>query len=191
METLKDNKLVIISGPSGSGKNSIMQGLLSSPDINCREAVSATTRVKRDGEIDGMDYHFVNKDKFEQLIKEEKFVEYFEYHDNYYGTLKDEISSRNGEIVVLVIEVNGAENIRKQIPSVKSIFVKVSLDALKERLKKRGMTDDDINERMEIAEKELKHAHLFDKHISNDGKLEDAVKEVIEYLKKTFPQSIK
>jgi guanylate kinase len=191
MKTLKDNKLVIISGPSGSGKNSIMEGLLSSPDINCRGAISATTRVKRDGEIDGRDYYFISKEKFEQWIKEEKFVEFFEYNDNYYGTLKDEINSRSGEIVILLIEVNGAENIRKQVPDVKSIFVKVSPDALKERLKKRGMTDDDINERMEIAEKELKHAHLFDKHISNDGKLEDTVKEAVEYLKEIFPQRVK
>jgi guanylate kinase len=186
METSKDNKLVIISAPSGSGKNSIMKELLASKEVNCRESVSATTRKKREGEIDGEDYYFINKEKFEKLIKEEKFIEFFEYHGNYYGTLKGEINSRDGEIVVLVIEVNGAENIRKQISNVKSIFIKVSPDILKERLKKRGMTDKDIDERMEIAKEELEHARFFDKHVSNDGKLEDTVKEVIAYLKEIF-----
>lgn len=175
----KNCGLVVISGPSGSGKTSICSELTKNPKI--KQSISYTTRKPREGERDGIDYCFVERSKFEQLIREDKFIEYAEYCGNLYGTpvasLKE--SADKNEILILAIDVKGALQIMEKMPEAISIFIVVPDDeTLKNRLKNR-LTDDDavINERFLIAREEMRYRRFYDYCVVND-KLEDTIREI-------------
>ena len=177
-------KLYIISGPSGCGKNTVYDAVAKRcPGVT--QTVSATTRKPRDGEKEGVDYYFLSNDEFERLVAENEFVEYVRYGGNCYGTLKrelkrlDEMSMR----IVLVIEVTGAENIKKQYPEAKSIFLMPpSLEELRRRLTERGQnTPEEAQRRMEIAEEEMKYSSEYDYCVVN-GELEDCIRRVGEII---------
>lgn len=164
--------LVVISGPSGVGKGTVRRALFDLPSHEFEYSISYTTRPIREGEVDGEDYHFVTKETFEEMIKEDKFLEWAEFVGNYYGTPKEAIEEKlsEGKEVVLEIEVDGALQIRKQMKDAVFIFiVPPGKQALYDRLLKRGTeSEDKIRERIYKAESEFKLAHKYDYIVVND-----------------------
>jgi len=175
----KSCSLIIISGPSGSGKTSICNELTKNPKI--KQSVSFTTRNPRDGEREGIDYCFVERSEFENLIKENKFIEYAEYCGHLYGTPIGPIREVSDEkkIFILAIDVKGAMQIMKKMPDATYIFIMAPDDkTLKLRLKNRLTEDDDmINKRFMVAREEMKYSKHYDYCVIND-KLDGAVKEI-------------
>jgi len=175
----KKGLLVVISGPSGVGKGTICKELVKY--FNAWYSVSVTTREIRNGEIDGKDYFFVTKEEFEQKIKDNDFLEYATYNNNYYGTLKSKINEHldNNIDVFTEIEVNGAKNIKKIYEDSVLIYIlPPSLKELEDRLKGRNTEDDEtIRNRMNITKEELKEINIYDYAIINDD-LEEAIEKV-------------
>jgi guanylate kinase len=173
--------LVVVSGPSGCGKGTLLSRVLTECD-DWSLSVSATTRPKRSGEIDGVHYFFKTHDEFKKLIADDGFLEYAEYCGNYYGTPKESVDKAisEGKHIILEIEVDGAMQIKRIRPDTLLIFVKPpTLDELKRRLLKRKTDSDEvIAKRLAKAEKELEMSSLYDKVIINDD-LDTAVNEFI------------
>ena len=163
--------LVVLSGPSGSGKDTVLNKLKES-EFSFDKTISATTRAMREGEKDGVDYYFIDKTTFEKKIENGEFVEYTVYSGNYYGTLKTEVERlvAKGGCILLKIEVEGAGNIRKAIPDALSVFiVPPSIEELERRLRGRNTeTEDSIQERLKEAIKELARADEYDYIVIND-----------------------
>ena len=164
--------LVVISGPSGVGKGTVRKALFDMPKHNLVYSVSMTTRAMRPGEVDGVDYYFVSKEDFINRQKEGKFLETAEFVGNYYGTPLDKVNEQldMGNEVVLEIEVDGAQQVKKKVPDCVMIFiVPPGKKALYERLKRRGTESEEvISERVEKANREFKLAHLYDYIVVND-----------------------
>ena len=164
--------LVVISGPSGVGKGTVRRALFNMPNNNLVYSVSMTTREKRPGEVDGVDYYFVSKDEFKKRKAEGKFLETAEFVGNYYGTPLDKVNEQLdlGNEVVLEIEVDGAQQVKKKMPDCVMIFiVPPGKQALYDRLKRRGTESEPIiKERIEKANREFKVAHLYDYIVVND-----------------------
>lgn len=164
--------LIVFSGPSGSGKDTVL-GELKKRDINMKQSVSVTTRDIRDGEVDGVDYYFTDVQTFEKNIEEGYFLEYVKYGSNYYGTPKKRIEELidGGSNVVLKIEVEGAGNVRRVFPDAVSVFIiPPSMEELEKRLKGRGTeTEESFRNRLDIAKEELKRACEYDYIVVNDS----------------------
>lgn len=176
---LKMNKgaLIIVSGPSGSGKDTVLKELFKlMPEI--KFSISSVSRAMREGEIQGEKYNFITREEFESLIKEDKLLEYNVYCGNYYGTPRgpvDEAISSGNEIV-LEVDVNGAANVRKKCSDCFSVFIMPpSFEVLKNRLLGRGTESQEvIDKRLAEAKAEINRANEYDYIVVND-KLEDAV----------------
>lgn len=175
----KKGLLIVLSGPSGVGKGTICEKLIEY--FNAWYSVSVTTREKRDGEIDGKNYFFVTKEEFEQKIKDNDFLEYATYNNNYYGTLKSKINDKiNNNIDVFTeIEVKGARNIKNIYnDSVLIYILPPSLKELEDRLRNRHTEDEEtIRNRMNITKEELKQIDIYDYVVINDD-LEKAIEKV-------------
>ena len=131
--------LCVVSAPSGAGKTSLIKKISSHQNISV--SISETTRNPRTGEVDGVDYIFVKKSDFESKIKNEQYIEYAQVHSNYYGTVLDSVVQllEKNIIVILEIDYQGAETVKKQFPQSRNIFVlPPSLDVLEKRLRERG-----------------------------------------------------
>ena len=176
---MNKGKFIVISGPSGVGKDTICEELIKRG--NGIYSVSMTTRKKRNNELDGVNYFFVSKDEFENKIKDNFFLEYAMYNGNYYGTPTDFISdnTNRGINVFAVLEINGAINVKKIFPSAITIFIMPpSFDELERRLRGRKSEDDDIiNERLNIAKEEVKYKNKYDYVVINST-VDNAVLEV-------------
>ncbi|MBF2066256.1 MAG: guanylate kinase [Calothrix sp. C42_A2020_038] len=164
-------KLIVLTGPSGVGKGTLMRTLLQRhPELYY--SVSATTRQPRPGEVDGKHYHFIDRNKFEQLVARGEFLEWAEFAGNYYGTPRQAVLNQinSGKSVVLEIELSGARQIRKSFPSAKSIFIlPPSLAELEKRIRGRGQDPEDaIARRLHRANEEIQAANEFDIQIIND-----------------------
>jgi guanylate kinase len=177
--------LIVISGPSGVGKDTLIKSLLEH-DRNLRYSVSCTTRPPRPGELDGADYSFVTRERFQQLIDHGAFLEHATYNGNLYGTLTERVESERdaGHDVVLKIEVNGAEQVRAKAPDAVFIFVAPpSVDELVRRQVKRNTESaQDMTARREIATREMEYASRYDHVVVNDD-LERAVAEILAIIK--------
>lgn len=188
MHTGNDGLVVILSGPSGSGKNTVLDKLMADDNRICT-TVSATTRAPRPGETDGIDYFFITEEEFEKRVANNEFAEHVCYDNHRYGTLKSNINSliEKGKTVVLVIEVNGAANMRKAYPQSVSVFLMPpSEQVLEKRLKKRETdTAADIAERLMIAHEEMKHRDEYDYIVVNDD-LDAAVAEIEDIINNIY-----
>ncbi len=167
----KSGMLIVLSGPSGSGKGTIIKSLLQKrPDTVL--SVSVTTREPRPGEVEGVHYFFRTRAEFERMIKEKKLLEYAEYNGNYYGTPEDSIKKwlDEGKNVILEIEVQGAEKVMDHRADLVSIFITIpSMQELERRLRDRGTeTEDKIRGRLEVAKRELARAFRYDYVVLND-----------------------
>lgn len=178
---LKNKKglLIVISGPSGVGKGTVCKELVKY--FNAWYSVSVTTREKRDGEIEGKDYFFVTKQEFEEKIKDNDFLEYATYNNNYYGTLKSKINEKldNNIDVFAEIEVKGARNIKNIYEDSVLIYIlPPSLKELEERLRNRHTEDEEtIKNRMNITKEELKQLDIYDYAVINDD-LESTIEKI-------------
>ena len=163
-------RLLVISGPSGSGKTSVVRDLRSDPRVTF--SVSATTRPRREGERDGVDYHFLDAAEFEARMARGEFLETARYNGNLYGTLRApmEQALRDGRTFVLEIEVQGTRILRENgIPGLYVFLVPPNIDALRERLTRRGQNSpEEIDARVAIAAEEMRASHLYDHVIVND-----------------------
>ena len=164
--------LIVLSGPSGVGKGTVRKKIFDDPSTSYKYSISMTTRDKREGEVDGVDYFFKAKSEFEELIKQDQFIEYAEFVENYYGTpvqyVKDTMDQ--GYDVFLEIEVEGAKQVRKKFPDALFIFLAPpSLDHLRERLVGRGTeSSEKIQSRVHEARREVEMMNLYDYVVVND-----------------------
>lgn len=177
--------LIILSGPSGSGKDAVLKELFKkTKDVNF--SISTVTRQMRKGEKQGEKYNFVSREEFERMINNNELLEYNEYCGNFYGTPKKQVveSINNGKDIVLEIDVNGAKNVRDSVNGTVSIFiVPPSFEELKNRLEGRGTESEEvINARMKTAIDELSRANEYDYVVVNDS-LEEAANDIIAILK--------
>ena len=163
--------LMVLSGPSGSGKGTIVKELLSRYDQMVL-SVSMTTRAPRPGEIDGVHYHFVTREEFEATIAADGFLEYAEYSGNYYGTPVAPVKNwlEEGKCVILEIEVQGGEKVMDKWPDPVTVFIDVpSLEELERRLRGRGTEPEDvIQKRLNAALYELSRMHRYQYVVLND-----------------------
>jgi guanylate kinase len=173
-------RLLVISGPSGSGKSSIVRELIERLGIEF--SVSATTRLPRPGERHGVHYNFISRRDFEKMIERDELLEWAIYNNRYYGTpqaLIDETLADQRDIL-LEIEIQGARQVRERKPEAIMYFIAPpSLEELEKRLRRRGDTsDEDIEDRLEIAKSEMAEAPaLFDHIVVNDN-LDQAISEL-------------
>jgi len=172
--------LVVMSGPSGVGKDTIIERLLAL-DPKLTYSVSCTTRAPRPGEVDGVHYMFVSREKFEDLVKEDYFLEHASYNGNLYGTPANavEAARASGQDILLKIEVQGAQLVRKRVNDGIFIFIAPpNTEELARRQSGRSSENQqDITERLRIAEKEMTYARDYDHVVVNDD-LDRAVLEV-------------
>lgn len=180
IKTKKRGQLYVISGPSGCGKDTVVQNLLKKRD-NIWLSISCTSRLPRPKEKDGVDYFFKTVEEFEEGIKNDEFLEYAKFADNYYGTPKKSIDMHlnNGEDVILVIEIQGALKIKELLPDTLFIFIlPPSMKELKRRLLGRGTeTKEKIDKRFLRAYEEINEVNKYNYVVVND-KVENAVEKV-------------
>ncbi len=182
---MRKGKLFIISGPSGAGKGTICNEILNMmPDVFV--SVSMTTRNPRPGEVPDVSYHFVSKDQFEKIIKEDGFFEYANVHSNYYGTPKAPVMEQieKGNDAILEIDVQGALQVKEVYPEAVTIFIlPPSMEELKNRIVGRGTeTEETIKLRLKNAIGEISCVDKYDYAVLND-QLEIAVEQVASVMK--------
>ena len=179
-------RFVVISGPSGSGKDTVAACLLKRDD-SMELAVSATTRPRRGGEAEGVDYYYLTDDDFDRLIAEDGFFEYAQYGRYRYGTLKSDVCGRvsRGKTVLLVIDVQGADSIRRKYPETVSVFLEPpSLEELERRLRGRGTdSEESIVRRLDAAKREMERAGEYTYVVVNDV-LDETVEKVYNLIKR-------
>ena len=179
--------LVVISGPSGVGKDTIIERLLEL-DPTLRYSVSYTTRPPRPGEVEGVNYSFVSRQRFEDLVAADHFLEHASYAGNHYGTpaAPVEAARAEGRDILLKIDVEGAQQVRTRVPDALFIFIAPPTNeelVRRQELRSRE-TNQDITERRRIAEKEMAYARDYDHVVVNDD-LGGAVAEVMEIIRRT------
>ncbi len=181
----KKGTLIVLSGPSGSGKGTIVKKLLESRDDTVL-SISMTTRQPREGEIDGVHYYFTDREEFEKMQALGAFLESAEYNGNYYGTPESNVRTwlEEGKNVILEIEVQGAEKVMDHRSDLVSIFITIpSMDELYRRLKGRNTESEDvIQKRMAVAVRELQRAFRYDYVVLNDevDKAVERINTIIE-----------
>jgi guanylate kinase len=172
--------LFVVSAPSGAGKTSLLKQLIKELSV-VQTSISHTTRVMREGEIDGVDYHFVNANEFKDLIEADEFYEHAEVFGNHYGTSKSSIGEQlaKGIDVILEIDWQGARQIKEQLPNSLSIFIlPPSRKELESRLQGRGQDNDEIIKgRMNEAINEMSHYDEYDYMVINDD-FSEAIVEI-------------
>lgn len=182
---MNDGLLVVVSGPSGCGKGTVLGQLLKN-DPNVFYSVSATTRSPREGEVDGVNYYFLSKQEFERKIAENGMLEYANYVGNYYGTPKQAVEEQcaAGHDVLLEIEVQGAIQVREKCPNAVFVFIAPpSMKELERRLvDRRTESEEVICSRLKAAETELQFASKYDYIVVNDT-VEQAVSDLRAILR--------
>ena len=181
---MRHGNLFVISGPSGAGKGTLVARLLQAvPDAWL--SVSATTRNPRPGEVDGVQYYFVSRERFMEMAEAGELLEWAEYSGNCYGTpyasVREHVDA--GKQVILEIDVQGAFQIRDKVPEARLVFIEPpSLEVLEQRLRGRGTEDEEtVLRRMEAAKVELSRKEEYDIRLVNDD-LDTAVGELVAYV---------
>ena len=174
--------MVVISGPSGVGKDAVLKRLKSS-NVPYHFAVTATARPKRDSEVDGVDYIFVEGDEFQSMIRNDELLEWAEVYGNPYGVPKSpvRVALARGQDVILKIDVQGADNIRRLVPGAVNVFLAPpDMSELEHRLtRRRTESTETLKVRLATAAKELEEAAKFDYVVVNrTGRLDKAVEEI-------------
>ena len=178
--------LIIISGPSGSGKSTIRNHLLEMSD-EFYYSVSATTRPVKDNEVDGVDYHFITHEEFNQRIENDDFLEYKQYSNKMYGTIKSKVMEQleTGKNVILDIEVKGALELMEKYSDIISVWLlPPNYEALRNRLYDRNREpSEEIERRLDIAKDEITHFYEYDYIVVNaDGQSDKAAKEIMDII---------
>jgi guanylate kinase len=178
--------LIVISGPSGVGKDTIISNIKQLTH-SIHHTVTATTRPKRKGEVDGIDYNFISEGEFNQIIKRDGFLEWATVYGNLYGTLRAQIRQalEQGMDVIAKVDVQGAISIKKVVPEALFIWISApSIDHLEERLRQRNSdSDEDINVRIDTVHKEVKSLHVFDYEVVNkQGKAAHAASAIADII---------
>jgi guanylate kinase len=185
---MEKSNIFIISGPSGAGEDSIMNGLKKYFDVE--RIVNTTTRKMRPGESDGNPYYFISQEDFQDGIKNDQFAEYArEYNANYYGVTNKELDRvcNSGKIGLWKMEYKGVMTVKNKYPEIPSIFINVpSLEILERRIRRRdNVSEEYVKERMEYTKEWLKHIDIYDHIVVNEeGQLEKSINEVAEIIKK-------
>lgn len=182
-------KIVIISSPSGGGKTTICQELLSAERRaeGWKFSISYTTRAMRQGEENGREYFFVSDEKFDELVAQDFFAEHFKVHMYKYGTPRGPLEAvvHDGGVMVLDVDVNGAKRLREEFPHAITIFIMPpSVSALRDRLKQRGTeTEEQLRVRFETARQEMAHFAAFGfQYVVVNDELTKAVREVLAII---------
>lgn len=164
--------LIVLSGPSGVGKGTVRKAIFDSEDNDFEYSISMTTRKKREGEVEGVDYFFRSREEFEAMIESGEMLEYAEYVGNYYGTPLSYVNQTldQGKDVFLEIEVQGARQVKEKVPDGVFIFLTPpDLEELKSRIVNRGTDSPEvIEERMRVAREEIEMMALYDYAVVND-----------------------
>ena len=176
--------IFIISGPSGSGKDSVMKKVFEK-QLDIAFSISSITRAMRPGEVEGEKYNFISRERFEEMIKNDELLEHNVFVGNYYGTPKAPVINciENGKDILIEVDVNGAIQIRDKMPEAVSIFIMPpSLDILKKRLTGRGTDSEDVIEkRLNEALREIASAKDYDYIVVNDD-LETAANDFVSIM---------
>jgi guanylate kinase len=163
--------LIVISGPSGVGKDAAISQLKNDKDFDLYHVITATTRAKRPDEIEGRDYYFLSDAKFKEMIKNNELLEFAEVYEHYYGVPKRAVKDAldRHQVVLIKVDIQGAKTIKKIIPNALFIFlIPESSDELKERLMLRGnINEQDFNLRVKKAQDEIKSLNTFDYVVIN------------------------
>jgi guanylate kinase len=182
--------LFIISGPSGAGEDSIIDGLAKL--LSVERTITTTTRIPRAGESDGHPYYFISAEQFQQKIANGEIVEYAQhYNGNFYGVTNTELErvAASGGIGIWKIDYKGVETAKKMFPGIVAILITAPLTIMEQRIRTRDhLTEDYIAERMAYTREWLKHTDIYDYIVENaQGKLEEAIREVSAIIKKHSP----
>ena len=170
--------IYIITGPSGVGKNTIIEAM--STDLDFYFSVSHTTRPQREGEVDGKDYHFVTEEVFKSLVDENLMIEYEQYGGFYYGTSKKEILNESN-IILLDLEVNGATKLLSENDDFVGIFIDIDDNELVKRLKNRGHNSNFIDKRMQLASIQREKKSNYQYHVDNVD-IKSSVNQILDII---------
>ena len=170
--------IYIITGPSGVGKNTIINEL--SNHLDFYFSVSHTTRPRRENEVNGKDYYFITEEEFENLIKSDQMIEYEQYGDFYYGTSREELSN-DSSIIILDLEVNGATKLLEENNNFKGIFIDIDDYELIKRLKNRGHDESFIKKRMKLANLQREKKELYQYHVDNED-IKTSVNQILDII---------
>lgn len=184
------SKIFIIFGPSGSGKDSIIEGLRNYLEIE--RIITTTTRPMRPGEAQGQPYYFISQEQFAADIQAGKFAEYAEQYNNHlYGVSKEELErvEKSGKIGIWKLDYKGVESVKKIYPEIISIFITVSdLNILEKRIRQRDeATEKYVKERMAYTKEGLQHSNIYNFIVYNEeGKLKEAIKETVKIIQENL-----
>ena len=170
--------IYIITGPSGVGKNTIIEAM--STDLDFYFSVSHTTRPQRETEVDGKDYHFVTEEEFKSLVDENLMIEYEQYGGFFYGTSKKEIL-KESNIILLDLEVNGATKLLSENDDFVGIFIDIDDNELVKRLKNRGHDENFINKRMQLASIQREKKSHYQYHVDNVD-IKSSVNQILDII---------
>lgn len=186
-------QLVIISGPSGVGKTTVLKALFETCPLPLQESVSVTTRPKRPGETDGTSYHYLTDERFQQHQHDDDFLECTEVfgRGHWYGTLREPVATglKQGKWIILEIDVEGAAKVLRYYPDAISIFIHPgSLEELERRLRGRGTESESaLARRLEVASYELNQSEIY-RHIVTNQSVEQTATEICEILQQVEKQ---
>ena len=182
---INQKKLIILTGPSGVGKGTVIKEILGK-EKNFWLSISATTREPREGEMDGENYYFLNKEKFKEMIEQNLFLEWAQFAGNYYGTPLNSVNEKikNGLTVLLEIEVEGARQIKNKFPNSLSIFLlPPNREELERRRRNRGTENEEaIKKRLSRANYEISVSNQFDFSLTNPN-VNETAKKIINLIK--------